>query len=113
MWYEKAIKEAPYLRDSYVELAILYYEKEDYEKVYTYLKQALKIKTHEKTYINELFSWNETIYDLLSIACYYLNYLPESLYYIDEALKINPDNDRIKNNKVLIDKVLNKTSQGQ
>ncbi len=110
MWYEKAIKEAPYLRDSYVELAILYYEKEDYEKVYTYLKQALKIKTHEKTYINELFSWNETIYDLLSIACYYLNYLPESLYYIDEALKINPDNDRIKNNKVLIDKVLNKTS---
>ncbi len=107
MWYKKAIKEAPYLRDPYMELAILYYEKEDYEKVYNYLKQALKITTHQKTYINEVFSWNETIYDLLSIACYNLNLLPESLYYIDKALEINPDNERIKNNKVLIDKVLN------
>lgn len=110
MWYEKAIHEAPYLRDPYMELALLYYEKEDYQKVYIYLKQALKIKTHGKTYINELFSWNETIYDLLSVACYYLNYLPESLYYIDKALEINPNNERIKNNKILIDKVLNKTS---
>ncbi len=107
MWYEKAIHEAPYLRDSYVELAMLYYEKEDYLKVYTYLKQALTIKTHKKSYINEIFSWNETIYDLLSIACYYLNLLPESLYYIDKALEISPDNERIKNNKVLIDKILN------
>ncbi len=107
MWYEKAIKEAPYLRDAYMELAILYYEQENYEKVYMYLKQALKIRTHQKTYINELFSWNETIYDLLSIACYNLNYLPEALYYIDKALEINPNNERIKNNKLLIDKVLN------
>ncbi len=107
MWYEKSIKEAPYLRDAYMELAFLYYEREEYTEVYTYLKQALKIKTHAKTYINEVFSWNETIYDLLSIACYYLNLLPESLYYIDKALEINPSNERIKNNKVLIDKVLN------
>ena len=107
MWYEKAIREAPYLRDPYVELALLYYEKENYEKVYYYLKLALKIKTHKKTYINELFSWNETIYDLLGIAAYYLNLLPESLYYIDKALEINPDNKRIKNNKELIEKILN------
>ena len=29
------------------------------------------------------------------------------LVTIDKALEINPDNERIKNNKVLIDKVLN------
>lgn len=108
MWYEKAIKEAPYLRDPYTELAILYYELEDYEKVYDYLKQALKIKTQQKSYINEQFSWNETIYDILSIACYNLNLLPEALIYIDEALKINPKNERIKRNQELIEKALNK-----
>ena len=107
MWYEKAIKEAPYLRDAYVELAILYYEKENYQEVYNYLKQALKIKNHKKSYINEVFSWNETIYDLLGIACYYLNLLPEALFHIDKALEINPQNERIKNNKLLIEKVLN------
>ena len=39
-----------------------------FQKVYFYLKQALKITSHQKTYINEIFSWNETPYDLLSIA---------------------------------------------
>ena len=106
MWYEKAIKEAPYLRDPYVELALLYYEKEDYEKVYFYLKQAIKITNHKKTYINEVFSWNETPYDLLSIASYHLNLLPESLFYIDEALKIKPNNERISKNKDLIETIL-------
>jgi len=105
MWYEKAIKESPYLRDPYVELAILYHEKEDFEKVYFYLKQALKIKTHQKTYINEVFSWNETIYDILSLACFNLNLLPESLYYIDEALKINPKDERIRKNKEIIENI--------
>ena len=106
MWYEFAIKEAPHLRDPYVELGMLYYEKEDYEKVYFYLKQALKIKSHQKTYINEVFSWNETIYDLLSIACYELNLLPEALYYIDEALKIKPKEERIIKNKEIIENIL-------
>ena len=108
MWYEKAINEAPYLRDPYTELAYLYYELENYEKTYFYLIQALKIKTNKKSYINEQFSWNETIYDILSLACYQLNFLPEALVYIDEALKINPNNERIKRNKELIEKILNK-----
>lgn len=107
LWYEKAILETPYLRDPYVEISFLYYELKNYDKVYFYLKQALKIKKHKKTYINELFSWNETPYDLLSIASYYKNLLPESLYYIDLALEINPNNERIKNNKILIEKALN------
>ena len=109
LWYEKAIEEAPYLRDPYVELAILYYEKENYDKVYFYLKQALKIKKQKKTYINEIISWNETIYDLLSIACFNKNLLPEALFYIEEALKINPHEMRIKRNQELIEKILNET----
>ena len=108
MWYQKAIKEAPYLRDAYVELAILEYELENYEEVYKNIKMALEIKNHEKTYINEVFSWNETPYDLISLACYYLNLLPESLYYLEIALKINPTNERLLNNQKIINQILNK-----
>lgn len=107
MWYEKAILEAPHLREPYVEIALLYYELENYDKVYYYLKQAIKITKHQKTYINELFSWNETPYDLLSLASFHKNLLPEALYYIDKALEINKNNERIKNNKKLIEKLLN------
>ena len=70
MWLDKAIKEAPYLRDAYVERAILEYELKNYPEVETYLLKALQITTHEKTYINEVFSWDNTIYDLLSISLY-------------------------------------------
>ena len=110
MWFEKAIKEAPYLRDPYMELALFYYEKENYDKVYFYIKQALKITNHKKTYINELFSWNETPFDLLSIACFYKKLYPESLFYIDEAIKINPKNERILKNKELIENILKEQS---
>ena len=110
MWYEKAIVEAPYLRDPYVELALLYYQLENYQEVYKNIKLALKIKTRQKTYINEVFSWNETPYDILSLACYYLNLLPESLYYLDEAIKINANNERLIKNKEIIENILNNIS---
>ena len=108
LWYEKAILEAPHLRDPYVELALLYYELEKYDEIIKYIKIALNIKTHQKTYINEVFSWNETPYDILSLALYYKGLLPEAIYYLDLALDINPDNERLKNNKKIINEILNK-----
>ena len=106
MWYKKAIKEAPYLRDPYVELAILYYELEDWENVSKYIKKALKIMTHQKTYINEIFSWNETPYDLLSLYYYHKGEYKTALKYIYKALKYNSD-ERLLNNKELILKKIN------
>ena len=37
---QKAIKEAPYLRDAYVELAMLEYDKKNYLEVDKYCKEA-------------------------------------------------------------------------
>lgn len=108
MWLKYAIEEAPYLRDAYVELANLEYKKENWNLVYEYGKKALDIKSNERTYINEIFTFDETVYDLLSISCYYQNKIAESLNYIDKALKINPNNERIKNNKIYIEQELNK-----
>ena len=101
IWYDKAIKEAPHLRDALVEKAILEYEYENYKEVEKLCLQALKIKNHPKTYINEVFSWNETVYDLLSLACYYLDKIDYAIYFIDIALTINPNDERLKNNKLI------------
>ncbi len=102
MWLDKAIKEAPYLRDPYVERALLDYHLEDWASVEEYCLKALEIKNHAKTYINEPFSWNETIYDLLSLSCFYQGKIDESLKYVDMAIAINPKDERLKENRALI-----------
>ena len=103
MWYKKAIKEAPHLRDGYVELAILYNYLKDYNKVIYYTNKALKIKNRERVYINEIFSWDHTIYDLRSIAYYYTKKYKASLKNINIALSLNPNDERLINNKKLIE----------
>ena len=98
MWLLKAINEAPYLRDPYTETAILYYILEDYENVCKYGEKALEIKNNPKSYINELFSYDETLNDLLSISYFYLGDYENAIKNAKDALKINPNNERIQNN---------------
>ena len=105
MWLDKAIEEAPYLRDPYMERAILEYDLLNYEGVKKYCLLALNIKEHEKTYINELFSWDNTVYDLLSVSFYYLGGYDKALKYVKKALEMSPDDERLKKNlKLIMDK---------
>lgn len=105
IWYDKAINEAPYLRDAYIEKALLYYELNDSNNIIKSINEALKIKRHQKTYINEIFSWNETPYDLLSIAYFNNKDYINALINVDKALQIN-NCERIRNNqKLILDKL--------
>lgn len=98
MWLNKAIKEAPYLRDPFMEKALLEYQLNNWIEVEKNCLQALKIKTHTKSYINEPFSWDNTVYDLLSLSYYYQGNKEKSLKYIKLALKTNPKDKRLLNN---------------
>jgi tetratricopeptide (TPR) repeat protein len=101
----KSIAEAPYLRDPYIELAFVYNELQDFERCKYYLKLALLIKNNPKSYINEIFSYNGNVEDLLSVCDYYLNDQEEALKYVNLALDLDPENERIINNKMLIEKM--------
>ena len=107
MWYQKACIEASYLRDPYIEGALLYYELEDWENVIDWVKKALTIKTKAKSYINEVFSWNETPYDLLAISYYNIGNYVLAYKYSTLALKENPEDERLKKNKSIIKEKLN------
>lgn len=108
MWLEKAINEAPYLRDPYIEKALLSYQLYDFNDVYLNCKNALKIKNNQKSYINEPFCFNETIYDLLSIACFYLSNYKDALFYNNIAIEINPNDKRLRNNNKIIKEFIKK-----
>lgn len=106
MWLQKAIKEAPHLRDPLVELALLYYTLEDYQQVISYCQKALIITKKEKTYINEPFSWNYTIYDLMAISYFNLKNYDEAYNYALLALDLDSHNDRLLKNKDIIQQYL-------
>ncbi len=102
MWLLKAIDEAPYLREGYVELAFLYYQEKDYQNAYKYLKEASTIKVKPKTYINEEFSWNYYFYDLYSIVAFNIGQIDEAIKNAGIALEMNPEEERIKKNLELM-----------
>ena len=98
-WLISAIDEAPYLRDSYMEIALLEFRLDNYKDAEKYCLKALRIPTHSKTYINEVFSWDNTVYDLLSVCCYYLNKIDYAILSYDK------DNERlIENKKIFLQK---------
>lgn len=103
MWLDKAINEAPYLRDPYVEMALLEYRLKNYDLVKKYCLEALKLDKNIKSYINEPFSYNHTIYDLLSLCYYYEGNLNLAIENINKAIELSPDNERLKTNKKIFE----------
>lgn len=97
-WADKAILEAPYLRDPFMEKAMIAYQENNWDNVIINCLKALAIKNNPKSYINESFCTNETIYDVLSIAFYNRNLYEFSYASIKEALTISPHNSRLLQN---------------
>ena len=102
-WYKKAIEEASNVREGYVELAMLYNNKRNWLDSIYYLLKALMIKTKEMVYVNEVFCWDNTIDDLLSINYYNLGLYELSLYHVNKALEYKNDDARLLENKKLIE----------
>ena len=98
MWLDKAIEEAPHLRDPLMEKALLMYNLENWDELEKLILQALEIPINGKTYINEVFTFNETPYDLLSIAYYNKGNKEKALENVLKAIEINPNDERLKNN---------------
>ena len=101
MWFDKAMAEAPYLRDAFVERALLAYRLNEWDDVQKYCLKALEITSNVKSYINETFSWDNTVYDLLSISSFYKNDFKSAIKWVDLALEYDKDDERLLKNKEL------------
>ena len=107
VWLDKAMHEAPYLRDPFIERALLEYKLESWDNVILYCLRALDIDECTKSYINEPFSFDNTVYDLLSLGYFYIGNMRKALYYVDKAIDMNPYDERLVNNrKIFVDKLV-------
>ena len=102
-WYKLAIKESPNSREGYVELGMLYYSEKRWLDSIFYLLKSLTIKEKDLIYINEVFCWDSTIDDLLSINYYNIELYDLALFHINKALKYDKNNKRLLDNKKLIE----------
>lgn len=101
-WLYRAIGEAPYLREPYVEMARLGQLQEDWPRVYHMVEATLKITIKPNSYMDEGWCWDATIYDLGALSCYYLGLFDKSLYFSEIACQMEPNNERLKSNYEII-----------
>lgn len=99
LWLNNAIEESPNQREGYVELALLEYKKYNFYEVIKNCIRAKMILKNEMIYINEPFCWDSTIDDLLSVSYYNLGMKDEALFYVNRALELDPNNERLLKNK--------------
>ncbi len=101
-WYMRAIGEVPYMREPYVECAKMAYETENWPLCLFMAEEALKIKQKSGNYVNMGYAWDYTPHDYAAIAAYQLGLYEDSLYHAQEALKLSPEDARLKNNVYII-----------
>ncbi len=108
-WGYKAIAEAPYLREAYIELAeILYLEKNWYGCIFL-ISEALKITNRLSSYITDPKAWGSYPYDLLSIAYYNTKKYDMAILSCKKALELSPSDDRLKNNLKYMEEISTST----
>lgn len=107
-WYFKSIAEAPYLREPYTDFASLLYDERDWHGIIFLAENALKIKERPRTYICEAQAWGSLPYDLASLGYYYTGDYEKSLDMVKKALELSPTDERLKENKRLIEDALKK-----
>ena len=105
-WLYKAIAQAPHLREPYVELARVFYKEKNWPGVYHMVHEALKIPEKSKSYINEAYSWDYTLYDLGAISAFELGKMEDSLKFAEMAYKMAPHIDRLRKNLEAIKKYI-------
>jgi glycosyltransferase involved in cell wall biosynthesis len=98
IWFRKAIDEAPGRREPFVDLAELYYNREDWERCLDVCNNALSIKEKPLEYLCEADSWGAKPHDFAAIAAYRLGKFEEALGHAKDALVIEPDDERLKKN---------------
>lgn len=98
MWFRAAIHEAPGRREPFVDLAKLYYTRQDWVQCLKAAEDALEIKDKPLEYLCEAESWGSAPYDYASISAYRLSEFDKALEYAKKAVEIEPENERLQTN---------------
>ncbi len=87
-WYIRAVGEAPWLREPWLDYAKFLYRRRDWAGVYFLTGRALAIAERPRTYIIAADSWDSMPHDLRALACWHLGLTEEAVAQGEAALSL-------------------------
>lgn len=97
-WLERAAEEAPTQREAPYTLAMLYYRREDWPLCRYWAMRTLHITARDNNYMTEPEVWGAEPYDLMAIASWRLGQHEDAVRAAEQALELEPDNERLREN---------------
>jgi glycosyltransferase involved in cell wall biosynthesis len=97
-WYRKACIEAPDTREPWIDLAKASYERSDWNECFYAAMSGLKILHKLEIYTTSAASWDYRLNDFAALSAYNLGLKEIAIEQGDLALKLDPENDRLKKN---------------
>ena len=101
-WLERAAQEAPTQREAPYELAMYYYGKEQWAECLYWARKTLAITQRDNNYMTDPAAWGAEPYDLAAIAAWHMKEYGLSVYMAAWAVKLAPEDERLRNNLSLI-----------
>ena len=98
----RAAAEAPFLREPWMDLARLFYDRGEWEGVLFACRKALDIAAQPRSYITESACYGALPWDLLSIACWRLGLAGRAREAVEQALRLAPGDTRLEKNRELM-----------
>lgn len=94
----QSVQEDATRREAKVDLAMHFYNKQDWPQVHLHTRNALAITEKPLDYLCEAFAWGALPWDLYSLAAYHLGDLEEAITAVKKALEYDPDDQRLLRN---------------
>ena len=98
VWERRAVEEAPYLREPWLDAARGAYRRGDWREVIRCTQGALRVTERHFSYLSESEAWGSLLYDMQSMAYYYLGENDNAAASAKRALEIDPTDERIRAN---------------
>lgn len=92
-----ACLEAPNTREPFFELAVMYFQNENYILSAFMFEEMFKVKIRELNYMSSPHCWSSLPYDYLSICYYHLGNINKAIENATKALKLSNE-ERLKKN---------------
>lgn len=104
-WFFRAIAQAPYLREPWMEMAQLLYRQENWEGVLYFTGCALAITVRPDTYICEADAWGPLPHDLRCQAYFHTGRINLALEEARQALALSPSDSRLAGNVEILSRM--------
>lgn len=101
-WYLRAIAEAPWQREPWLDYGLHLYGEENWAGLLFVALRALEIRERPQTYLTRGDAWGALPYDLAALGAYYTGDRKTSLSMAEEAVRLEPENERLRRNLALI-----------